>query len=539
MERRLAAILVADVVGSTAAMEADEEAAVTRCARCLDALADIVRQQGGRVFNTAGDSLLAEFPSPVNALRAAMDGRAAIANLDGAGPQDMRFGLHLADVLAVDQDLRGDGVNLAARIQSQADPGEIDVSGVLYDQVRRISPCMFEDLGPRSFKGISEPIRVLRVQGAMERHRFHLGHTRPAAAPVRHPNSVAVLPFQTSSSADEDQTFLADGLTDDLTLELSRMRRLFVSSRTAAADLETGDPVEIGRRLGVHYVLKGSVRRLGPRIRLNISVVETEHGSVVWSDRIQRPFEEVLDLLDEITARVAATVCGRIEDAELAAARLKRPENMSAYESYLRGVDHHRLGGVLDHHVLEAMRYFEQAMAADPTFGRPHAMYVCAWSYLPDFDWDTAARRTTRAMELDPTNPDAHRIMGVIVLHRGDFAAARYHHERAMELAPNDAYIIGRCAAFYVFSGETERALEMLDRAEELDPFLPVWVTEERVAANYVLERWEAALTAARTLPFQTRRTRLYAAAAAIALGQIDQARQMVRDAVADAPDLS
>ncbi|MCL5778455.1 adenylate/guanylate cyclase domain-containing protein [Limibaculum sp. FT325] len=540
MERRLAAIMVCDTVGSTVAIGADEEAVVHRISICLDTVAAAVARFGGRVFNTTGDGLLAEFPSAVNALRAAMEGRAALAGVEGTCPEDMRFGLHLADVLAVGGDLRGDGVNLAARIQATAEPGAIEVSGTLYDHVRRVSPCVFDDLGARDLAGISEPVRILRVRSGMNRHVFQSAPTRvPEQSPAR-PNSIAVVPFRTASSADEDQQFLADGLTEDLILELSRVRDLFVTSRSASAALRSTDPVEIGRTLGVRFVLAGSIRRLRERIRFNLTLTETTRGEIVWSDRIERSFDEVMEAMDEITARVAATASNRIEHAGMSEARPKRPENMTAYEYYLRGLEHHRLGGVTDAHVEEAIDWFRRAREADPNFGRPLAMHVCAWSYLPDFDIAEAEKMVARAIDLDPCDPEAHRIMGIVQLKKnGDYAASRRHHERAMQLAPNDSYILGRCAAFYIFAGDPDRALKLLDRAEALDPFLPVWVTEERVAALYALGRYDEMLSVARTLPFQTRRSRLYRAAARMMAGDAERARQIVREALTDAPDLT
>ena len=249
--------------------------------------------------------------------------------------------------------------------------------------------------------------------------------------------------------------------------------------------------MEIGKALGVHYVVAGTVRKLGQTVRLNVSLAETERGQLVWSDRIQRPFDEILDVIDEITARVAATVAGRIEQAELAAARLKRPENMSAYEYYLIGLEHHRLIGVADHHIAEAMQWFERSMEADAGFARPVTMHVCAQASLASFDKDLGEKQVAHALELDPADPESHRVMGSLKMMGGDFTASRHHHDRALEMAPNDAYMIGRCAAFYTFAGEPERALALLDRAEALDPFLPVWITEERVAALYALKRYD------------------------------------------------
>jgi adenylate cyclase len=539
VQRKLATIMVADVVGSTPAMEADEEAAVARVASCLKAVEDMVTRYEGRVFNTAGDALLAEFSSPVNALRASMEARTAIAAVPGTTACDIRFGLHLADVVVLGNDLRGDGVNVAARLQSTAEAGAIEVSQAVYDHVYRVAPCKFEEIGERSLKGISEPVRVYRVGPAADRHRFQTAPTRNATLATRKPNSVAVAPFLTSSSADQDQLFLAEGLTDDLTLELGRLKSVFVSSRSASTALTTRDPVDIGKALGVRYVVIGSVRKLGSVVRLNIGLAETERGQLVWSDRVQRPFDEIFDVIDEITARVAATVAGRIEQAEIVATRLKRPDNMSAYEYYLIGLDHHRLIGVADHHIGEAMRWFEKSMDADASFARPVTMHVCASSYLPSFDLDVGESRVAHALDLDPTDPESHRVMGSLKMMNGDFATSRHHHERALELAPNEAYLIGRCAAFYTFAGDPLRALDLLSRAEALDPFLPVWITEERVAALYLLGRYEDMCAVAGALPFQTRRTLIYRMAARMAGGDIDSARKLALQALALDPSLS
>ncbi|MGM4910181.1 adenylate/guanylate cyclase domain-containing protein [Rhizobium sp. 768_B6_N1_8] len=541
MQRKLATIMVGDFVGSTTAMESDEEGAIARIDTILETVRMVVQRHDGRVFGTAGDALLAEFGSPVNALRSAIEARAEIAALPGASGGDMRFGLHLADVVVVGSDLRGDGVNIAARIEASAPPGAIEVSGLLYDQVRRVSPCGFEDIGERQLKGILEPIRIYRVTELVDRHVFQFAPTRsaPNAAQSPRTNSIAVARFDVAPGAIADQCFLAEGITDDLTLELSRLRGLFVSSRSAATALTTKDPVEIGRLLGVGYVISGSIRQVGDDLRVNIALTETGEGLVIWSDRIRRPFRELLDVLDEIIARVAATVSGRIEQSELAAARLKRPENMTAYEYYLRGLDHHRLVGVSDIHVHEAMAWFERSMAADPGFGRPFAMHVCSWSNLPSFDLNRAEQQVAHALALDPSDPEAHRIMGAIKMKSGDFVSSRYHHIRAHELAPNDAYILGRSAAFYVYAGEAEHALEMLDRAETLDPFLPVWITEERVAALYALSRFEEMMRVALTLPFQTRRKSLYQVAASMACGDAGKAEFLVRQALSLDPSLS
>ena len=225
---------------------------------------------------------------------------------------------------------------------------------------------------------------------------------------------------------------------------------MFVTSRSASETLVASgpDPVSVGERLGVRYVLSGSIRSLGPRVRLSLSLSETENGGVVWSDRLSFAFDDLIQQLDELVSKVAATVLGRIEQTDIAAARRLRPESMSAYEFHLRGLEFHRLGGVTDENLENALAWFEQAIEADPNFSRPRVMWVCARSNLPDFDWDDGEKRTQRALELDPNDPEANRVMGSILMHRGAFDAARQYHEKAMAMSPADAYIRARSAAF-------------------------------------------------------------------------------------------
>lgn len=250
--------------------------------------------------------------------------------------------------------------------------------------MRRNSPFTFEPRGPQQFKNISEAIPVYRLRGEQETWVFQNAPTETAPRREKRPYSIAVIPL-TAPTAGEDIRYLADGVTEDLILELGRFRRLFVSSRTASAVLknETRDPVAIGDALGVRYVLSGILRKNGSRVRISLSLAETGEGRIVWNDRIERPFETLLDTVDEIVSHIAATVTGRVEDADIAAARRQRPESMSAYECHLRGLEFHRLGGVTDENLVEAVKWFDRAIKADPNFGRPYAMKVCAVSGCP------------------------------------------------------------------------------------------------------------------------------------------------------------
>jgi class 3 adenylate cyclase/TolB-like protein len=541
-QRRLAAILVADIVGYSSLMEAAEEKTAARAAACQELIQAKVLSLGGRVFNTAGDASLAEFGSAINALRCAAEIRTALAGANE--PEDdpllLRFGLHLADVVVRGEDLVGDGVNVAARIQQTAEPDSICVSGPFFENIKRNSPYLFEDLGERRLKNMTDPIRLYKVRAEMPPYRLQVAPTRAPAQGEKRPASIAVLPFRVVGG-DDDQRFLAEGLSDELIVELARFRRLFVSSRSASLAISNSDrdPVRAGNLLGVRYVLEGQVRKTGDQVRIGFTLTETEDGKVVWSDRLAQPFNELLDLLDKTAAKIAATVFGRMEDASMITARRKQPENMSAFECLLRGIEHHRLGGVLEEHSREALTWFTRAIELDPNYASAHAWRVCAASDLAGFSFAEAEPDIRRALELDPCDAEANRIASFFELLKDNFDQAAQLMRRAMELNPSDAYIKARCAAVSTFIGDAENALRLLDEAEALDPLLPVWCIEERGIAYYALGRYEEALDALGKLIFQTFRSRLYRAASLMELGEPESAVKLVKEAMANKPDFT
>ena len=542
MQRRLAAIMVADIVGYSTLMEEAEERTAARAESCLDLIKEKVSALEGRIFNTAGDASLAEFGSPVNALRCAAEIRNVLAGTGAAEPDRLRlrFGLHLADVMVRGDDLIGDGVNVAARIQQSAEPDTIRVSDVFFDNVRRSSPYAFDDLGEQRLKNLSEPIRLYRLRGELAAHRLQTAPTRSRAAGEKRAFSLAVLPFRVAGG-DEDQRFLAEGLTDELILELARFRRILVSSRSASFAMREAsrDPTEIGDALGVRYVLAGQVRRVGDVVRIGLTLTETEGSSVVWTSKVVRPFGEILEFLDRTAAAIAASVFGRMEDADMIAARRKPPESMTAFECLLRGIDHHRLGGVLEENTREAVRWFTRAIEADPTYAAAYAWRVCAASDLPEFSFAESEPDIRRALELDPCDAEANRITAVFELLKDNYDQAAALNRRAMELNPSDAYIRARCAGISTFIGEGERSLKLLDEAETLDPLLPVWCVEERGIALYALGRHAEALEALGKLVFQAFRSRLYRAASLMALGRSEDAVRLVKEALASRPSLT
>jgi tetratricopeptide (TPR) repeat protein len=280
-------------------------------------------------------------------------------------------------------------------------------------------------------------------------------------------------------------------------------------------------------------VLDGQVRRIGKNIRIGLTLSETEAGSVVWSDKINRPFDDLLDLLDETVSKIAATVAGPMEDASMVAARRRSPDNIEAFECLLRGIDHHRLEGVTDDNAREAVKWFSKAIEADPNYAAAYAWRVCAASWLWDFDYDDGERDIRRALELDPCDPEANRILGFFELLKGNFDQAKSLSLKAMQLNPTDAYVKARSAAVMTYIGEPLLALSLLDEAEALDPLLPVWCIEERGVALYALERYPDALEALGRLVFQTYRSRLYRAASLVALDRPNEARKLRGEAIA------
>lgn len=338
----------------------------------------------------------------------------------------MRFGVHLADVAVRDGDLLGDGVNLTTRLQQGADPGAVWVSGTLFDQIRRNSPFVFDDLGERRFKNLSDAVRVYQVRSEIGGHRLQTAPTRVSGDKPKRPSSIAIMPFRVAGRED-DQRILAEGLNEELIVELGRFCRLHVASRSASFAIadSTADPVKVGDALRVRYVLDGQVRRIDKTLRIALTLAETETGAIVWSDKIIRASEEIWDILDQTARSTAATVVGRLEDASLIALRRRAPENYEAFECLLRGVDYHRLGGVTDQNAREAIKWFTRAIKSDPNYAAAYAWRVCAASWLPDFDFENALRDVRKAIVLDPCDAESNRILAYMEFLNGNDEAAR------------------------------------------------------------------------------------------------------------------
>jgi adenylate cyclase len=422
-------------------------------------------------------------------------------------------------------DLRGDGVNIAARIETAAAPGSVTLSQPVFDQVKRAANLLFEDLGAHELKNISEPIRLYRVVAEQPVHSYGTAppearEAAPAAPADR--SSIAVLPFA-NMSGDAEQDYFADGFTEDVITELARFRALFVVSRNASFAYRdrSVDIRQVGRELGVAHCLEGSVRKMGPRVRITAQLIDTASGEHLWAERFDCGLEELFEVQDEIAARIVASIADRVEASATAAAKRKRPTDLDAYDCLLHGLQHHRLGAVTREDSDAAVTWFQRAVDKDPNYGRAHAWLACAtanqaaWTGNMDW-WDDCVASTERALALDPNEGEVHRILGSIHLITRQFDKAEHHFQRGLALNPNHAYLIAKTAELHNRLGDGERALDCVARARRLDPFLADNGGEEATVAHYILEQYAEALAANAELTRLTRRAAAFGAAAAV-----------------------
>ncbi len=539
MERRLATVLATDVVGYSALMQRSEADTVKRLKRLRDIVSDLAERHGARVISWAGDGALAEFTSPVSAVRGAFELQRELSaphNAQEIGLQ-LRIGIHLADVIVDGKDLLGDGVNIAARIQAEAEPGGVLVSSAVFEQAKRGAQVRFMPMGHRRFKNIEDAIELYAIEGDLGLHSCMLTKGLPqsqAAKPQQRDNGVIVLPFQ-NRNIDPEQQYFAEGFTEDVITELSRFTELFVISRNASFSLEGRDcaPETICNETGVRYAVEGGVRVLGNRVRISAHLFDAARGAQVWSENYDCDVHELFDVQDDMVAKISAAVAGRVERQAEKSAREKPTEDMAAYDCLKRGLHHHRIGGVTRENAESAIKWFNRALEKDPAFGRAQAWLACAvatrdeWLGIKDEDryWEMGRR----ALELDCNDAEVHRIMGSLSLYKEDFDNALYHYTRALEITPNHAYIVAHAGNVHNYLGDGEKGLVFQRRAEALDPFLPEYCREVGVIAHYVLGDWEACFQAATAFPRRTRRAAAYRAAAALHLGDPERLNRAIR----------
>ena len=509
-ERRLAAVLAADMVGYSRLMEVDERGTLARLkTHRLELIDPAITKNHGRIIKTTGDGMLVEFRSVVDAVMCATEVQRRMAgrNADVSPARwiQFRIGINLGDVIVEDDDIFGDGVNVAARLEMLAEPGGICVSAAVRDQVdHRLDDIAFEDLGAKTVKNISRPIHVFRVrfEPASKAAPGAQDAAVVANAVAKKP-SIAVLPL-VNMSGDPEQEFFADGLSEDIITELSRFRDLLVISRNSTF-VHKGKAVkvqEVAREFGVDYVLEGSVRKAGDRVRVTVQLIDAETDRHIWAERYDRQLEDIFAIQDEMTRAIVATLPGRVEAATHDRAKRKRTDNLAAYECVLAAkVLHHR--SVREDNA-QARRLLDRALELDANYAHAHAWKACVlgqtWIYGWCEDADAALRQVVAELEialaLDDNDSDVHRILAAVNLTRDDHDKAAYHQERALALNPNYDLIVVQQGELLTWLGRPEEGIDWIRKAMRLNPYHPERFWSHLGRACYCAEKYADAAEA-------------------------------------------
>jgi adenylate cyclase len=492
-------------------MEVDERGTLARLkTHRLELIDPAITKNHGRIIKTTGDGMLVEFRSVVDAVMCATEVQRRMAgrNADVSPARwiQFRIGINLGDVIVEDDDIFGDGVNVAARLEMLAEPGGICVSAAVRDQVdHRLDDIAFEDLGAKTVKNISRPIHVFRVRFEPASKAAPEGAQDAAvvANAVAKKPSIAVLPL-VNMSGDPEQEFFADGLSEDIITELSRFRDLLVISRNSTF-VHKGKAVkvqEVAREFGVDYVLEGSVRKAGDRVRVTVQLIDAETDRHVWAERYDRQLEDIFAIQDEMTRAIVATLPGRVEAATHDRAKRKRTDNLAAYECVLAAkVLHHR--SVREDNA-QAQRLLDRALELDANYAHAHAWKACVlgqtWIYGWCEDADAALRQVVAELEialaLDDNDSDVHRILAAVNLTRDDHDKAAYHQERALALNPNYDLIVVQQGELLTWLGRPEEGIDWIRKAMRLNPYHPERFWSHLGRACYCAEKYADAAEA-------------------------------------------
>jgi adenylate cyclase len=482
MKRKLAAIMAADVVGYSRLMAADEAGTLSALKSFRAEIFDpSVERQGGRIVKLMGDGALVEFPSVINAVQSAVEFQTASGKDDS--PIKIRIGINLGDVIVEGDDLYGDGVNVAARLEQMGEAGGILVS----DDIQRFAAGkledQFEDLGEKSFKNIDKPVRVWRwsdsVKAPVADNYVKKGSLEPLALPDK--PSVAVLPFD-NMSGDPEQEYFADGVVEALTAALSRIRSFFVIARNSAFAFK-GRSInvrEIGRELGVGYVLEGSVQRAGGRVRITVQLIETDTGAHIWADKYDGSLDDIFDLQDSITEQVAGTLQPSIRLAEIERVGRKRPQDFGAYDYTMRAFKHVWL--LEKEETAKGLELLDEALKLEPDY--PLALALAAWCNAQSsvYNWvaeidkskSEALRLAERAADLSADDPLILTVLGTVHTFVRNYGAAKVLLERATALDSNSAWAWSRLGWLATYADRPQEARENFEKSLRLSPLDPM-----------------------------------------------------------------
>ena len=597
MERRLAAILAADVQGYSHLTELNEEASTATLRMYRAVVEESISAHKGHVFSSAGDGVVAEFPSIVEAIRCAIEIQNEIAERNVSVPEDgqmqFRIGVNLGDVIAEENNLYGTGVNVAVRLEQLAEAGGICISQTVYDQVRKIVEIPFEDIGERRLKNISEPVRVYRILPApLPRLRRFFSRTnirrrrlgvaagalllllaaaagsfylrQPAAlwdalldGAVGLPENptIAVLPFDDMSPT-HDQQYLADGITEELITGLVKFTDFVVMARNSTVTYKDKptDSRQVGKDLHVHYVVDGSIQRADQSVRVTAQLIDANTGRQIWTGRYDRQVDNIFAIRDEITRSIAGVLGGaggKLAQAEFARLSAMNPNSFTAYDYVMRGW--YEYFKYTRESNAAAREFFEQATKIDPNYARAYA--GLAWTYSSDYDFewtddfDKTLKLTldtaTTAVRLDPNDHEAHWALGWAYLYNRQHEKAMAHYLRARELNPNDAELLAEMGNLLIYIGQPKQAIDQVNEAIRLNPnhenwyvYYVGWAHEEAGMPEEAIKVFEQAIDLKN--PDEEQLWYLPTIAAAYAeVGRMEDAHEVVRTILSREPDFS
>ncbi len=552
-KRRLAAILATDMVGFSRLVEMDEEGTLARQkAHRADLIDPRIAAHGGRIVKSTGDGLLVEFASAVDAVRCAVEVQRAVAEREAGEPEDRRIayrvGINLGDIVIDGDDILGDGVNVAARLEGLAEPGGVCVSDMIFRSVKGKLDLGYADLGPQKVKNITEPVHAYRIEIDSAR-----SPSTAAERPLELPDkpSIAVLPFA-DMSAEKDQEYFADGITEDIITDLSRKRNFFVIARNSTFTYKgkAVDVKRVSRELGVRYVLEGSIRKSGKRVRITAQLVNAETGNHVWAERYDRDLEDIFALQDEITQSIVAAVDPEFMLAEMQRALRKDVRNLDALDYRLRAGWHMFRFTKKDN--AEARRLALRAVDLDP--GNAEAFFVLAtthfydgsygWSRSPVRSLSEARDAAERAVALDARDARSHHILGLVGLYSRRHDESIRKFETAIDLDPNYAGAMADLGQALAWSGESERVAAEINRAMRLSPRdlrKAGWIAWLGFA-DFAAERYEDAAEWARKAVQENPKLpqgHILLAASCGQLGRIDEARAALAERLRASPGLT
>ena len=599
MERRLAAILAADVKGYSHLTELNEEASTATLRMYRAVVEELISAHRGHVFSSAGDGVVAEFPSVVEAIRCGVEIQNEIAERNASAPEDgrmqFRIGVNSGDVVVEENNLYGTGVNVAVRLEQLAEAGGICISQTVYDQVRKIVEIPFEDIGEHRLKNIADPVHVYRILPGplpwLNRlfSRANIRHQRFGVAAgvfllllalgagsfyLRQPAAlwdallggglslpdqaaIAVLPFD-DMSATHDQQYLADGITEELITGLAKIPELIVMARnsTFAYKDKPTEVRQVGKDLNVRYVVEGSIQRADQNVRVTAQLIDTTTGRQIWSDRYDRQVNNIFAIRDDITRSIAGTLggkAGKLAQAEAARVSGKNPNSFTAYDYVMKGWYAYNKFTREDN--AAARDLFEQARKIDSNYARAYA--GLAWTYEDDYDfeWTDDDEKTlkltlenaTTAVRLDPNDNQAQWALGWAYLYNRQYDQAMAHYLRARELNPNDAEVLAEMGSLLIYIGQPKQAIDQEKEAIRLNPnhynwyvYYMGWAYEEAGMPKEAIEIFEQAIDLQN--PDEEQLWYLPTIAAAYAhptVGRMDDARKVVKTILSREPDFS